>query len=42
MKDAEYISDLTDPQLDDLLDRMNGYVDAASMGCSLADSLPAY
>ncbi|MCU1139470.1 hypothetical protein [Stenotrophomonas maltophilia] len=42
LKDAEYISDLTDPQLDDLLDRMNGYVDAASMGCSLADSLPAY
>jgi hypothetical protein len=42
LKDAEYMSDLTDPQLDDLLDRMTGYVDAASMGCSLADSLPAF
>ena len=36
-----HIADLTDPQLDDLLDRMNGYVDAAEMGCSLADCLPA-
>ncbi|MDH0977775.1 hypothetical protein N5C16_00650 [Stenotrophomonas sp. GD03908] len=42
LKDAEYMSDLTDPQLDDLFDRMTGYVDAASMGCSLADSLPAF
>ncbi len=37
-----YLSDLTDPQLDDLLDRMNGYVDAAEMGASLADCLPAH
>lgn len=36
-----YLSDLTDPQLDDLLDRMRGYVDAAEMGASLADYLPA-
>lgn len=42
MKDAEYVSDLSNTQLDDLLERMNGYVDAAEMGCSLADSLPAY
>lgn len=42
MKDAEYVSDLTNPQLDDLLLRMQGFVDAAEMGCSLADSLPAY
>ncbi|WP_312321286.1 hypothetical protein [Stenotrophomonas sp.] len=42
MKDAEYLSDLTNPQLDDLLERMHGYVDAAEMGCSLADALPAY
>ncbi|RLK56263.1 hypothetical protein BCL79_0647 [Stenotrophomonas rhizophila] len=42
MKDASYISDLSEPQLDDLLERMTGYVDAAEMGCSLADSLPAY
>jgi hypothetical protein len=36
-----YLSDLTAPQLDDLLDRMRGYVDAAETGCSLAESLPA-
>jgi hypothetical protein len=36
-----HIGDLSDPQLDDLLDRMNGYVDAAEMGCSLADCLSA-
>lgn len=40
-RNAQYLSDLTDPQLDDLKDRMDGYVDAASMGCSLADCLPA-
>ena len=38
---VSYMSDLTDPQLADLLDRMNGYVDAAETGCSLADCLPA-
>lgn len=42
MKDVEYVSDLSIPQLDDLHERMAGYVDAAEMGCSLADSLPAY
>lgn len=41
-KGVSYLSDLTDPQLDDLLDRMNGYVDAAEAGCSLPDSLPAF
>lgn len=41
MKRVAYMSDLTDPQLDDLLDRMHGYVDAAVTGCSLADCLPA-
>lgn len=40
-KGKEYMSDLTDPQLDDLLDRMHGHVDAAETGCSLADCLPA-
>lgn len=42
MKDAEYVSDLSNPQLADLHERMVGYVDAAEMGCSLADSLPGY
>lgn len=42
MKDAYYLSDLSEPQLEDLLGRMRGYVDAAEMGCSLADALPAY
>jgi len=41
MKGVPYLSDLTAPQIDDLLERMEGYVDAASMGCSLADCLPA-
>jgi hypothetical protein len=36
-----YLSDLSDPQLDDLLDRMHGYVDAAETGASLANCLPA-
>lgn len=36
-----YLSDLTEPQLDDLLDRMRGYLDAAETGSSLADCLPA-
>ncbi len=36
-----YLSDLTEPQLDDLLDRMQGYVDAAETGCCLPDCLPA-
>lgn len=42
MKDVAYVSDLTLPQLDDLHERMTGYVDAAEMGCSLAESLPGY
>lgn len=36
-----YLSDLTDPQLEDLMQRMEGFVDAAETGCSLADCLPA-
>lgn len=40
-RNASYLSDLTDPQLEDLLDRMHGYVDAAETGSSLADCLPA-
>lgn len=41
-KGVSYLSDLTDPQLEDLLDRMHGYVDAASVGASLTDCFPAY
>jgi len=40
-KGVPYLSDLTDPQLDDLMDRMHGYVDAAETGSSLPDCLPA-
>lgn len=40
-KGAPYLSDLTMPQLEDLLDRMRGYVDAAETGASLEDYLPA-
>lgn len=40
-KGVPYLSDLTDPQLDDLLDRMHGYVDAAEMGASPPNCLPA-
>lgn len=38
---CSYLSDLSDPQLDDLLGRMEGYVDAAETGSSLVDCLPA-
>lgn len=41
-KGVPCLSDLTDPQLDDLLDRMHGYVDAAEIGASLPDCLPAH
>lgn len=40
-KGVPYMSDLTDPQLDDLHDRMLGYIDAAEMGACLPDCLPA-
>ncbi|TAA12440.1 hypothetical protein EA658_09985 [Pseudoxanthomonas winnipegensis] len=40
-KGVASILDLTQPQLDDLLSRMDGYVDAAETGCSLPDCLPA-
>lgn len=39
-KGVPYLSDLTGPQLDDLLDRMHGYVDAAETGACLEDALP--
>ena len=42
MKGVPYLSDLTDPQLEDLHQRMDGYVDAAEMGHSLPDCLPAH
>lgn len=38
---VSHLSDLSTAQLDDLQDRMDGYVDAAMTGCSLADCLPA-
>lgn len=41
-KGVSYLSDLTNPQLEDLLDRMDGYVDAAETGCSLEYGLPAF
>lgn len=40
-KGVGYLTDLTDPQLEDLADRMEGYLDAAMSGCSPPDSLPA-
>ncbi len=40
-KGVSYLSDLSEPQLEDLLQRMEGYVDAAETGCSLVDCLPA-
>lgn len=42
MKGVSHMTELTPPQLDDLLERMNGYVDAAETGCSLADCPPAH
>ena len=41
-KGVPYLSDLTEPQLDDLLGRMHGLVDAAENGYSLPDCLPAH
>jgi hypothetical protein len=38
---AAYMSDLSDPQLEDLHERMEGYVDAAETGASLVDCFPA-
>lgn len=40
-KGVPYLSDLSPPQLDDLLERMRGYVDAAETGASLEHFLPA-
>lgn len=41
-KGVPYISDLTEPQLDDLADRMDGYVDAVMCGYDSPDSPPAF
>ena len=41
LKRVSHLEDLNDVQLDDLNDRLDGYVDAAETGCSLADCLPA-
>lgn len=41
-KGVSYLSDLTEPQLDELHDRMQGYVDAAEIGASLETCLPAF
>lgn len=38
---VSHLVDLNDTQLDDLSDRMDGYVDAAMTGSSLTDCLPA-
>lgn len=38
---AACLSDLKDPQLEDLHDRMIGYLDAAMTGCDSPDALPA-
>ena len=38
---VSHLSDLSDAQLDDLEDRMDGYVDAVMTGASLADCAPA-
>lgn len=37
-----HLSDLTMPQLEDLHDRMLGYLDAAMTGCDNQDALPAF
>lgn len=38
---ASYLGDLTEPQIEDLYDRMLGYLDAAHTGCDSIDALPA-
>ena len=40
-KGVQHPSDLSDPQLEDLMQRMEGYVDAVETGCSLPDCPPA-
>ncbi len=42
MKGAMYLSDLTEIQVEDLLERMHGYVDGAMCGHDLPDSPPAF
>jgi hypothetical protein len=41
-KGAPYLSDLTEPQLEDLMQRMEGFVDALETGSSLPDCPPAF
>jgi len=38
---VSHLSDLSESQLDDLVDRMDGYVDAVMTGSCLADCPPA-
>jgi hypothetical protein len=40
-KNVASILDLTTPQLDDLMGRMEGFVDGVETGCSLPDCPPA-
>lgn len=40
-RNAEGLFDLSEPQLDDLLGRMHGYVDAVEHGCDPPDAPPA-
>ena len=35
------LESLTEPQLEDLMGRMEGYLDAAHQGCDMPDDLPA-
>jgi len=35
LKGASYLSDLSDPQVEDLHGRMQGYADAAEAGCDM-------
>lgn len=41
-KGVPYLSDLTEPQLEDLMQRMEGFVDALETGSSLPDCPPAF
>ena len=42
LEGVSHMTELTPLQLDDLLERMNRYVDSAETGCSLADCPPAH
>lgn len=40
-KGVGYVADLSDPQVDDLHGRMEGYLEAAMAGCDMDDEIPA-